>query len=135
MSTDFSAFFARREQAAQAYARGDGAPVDALVPHEGDATFHSPGGDTVTGARTVADRYLNDAKAFKPIGTSTSRFEVLQKGSDGDLGFWTGFQVARVQIGDRPESVEMKLRVTEIYRRIDGNWKLIHRHADAGRGG
>jgi ketosteroid isomerase-like protein len=132
MSTDFNEFFDRREQAAQAYATGDGAPIDALVPHEGDATFHSPGGDTMTGAKLVADRYLNDAKAFKPIGAS--RFEVLQRGSDGDLGFWTGLQVARVQIGDMPEPVDMKLRVTEIFRRIDGDWKMIHRRADAGAG-
>jgi ketosteroid isomerase-like protein len=132
MSTDFNEFFDRREQAAQAYATGDGAPIAALVPHEGDATFHSPGGDTVMDAKLVADRYLNDAKAFKLIGAS--RFEVLQRGSDGDLGFWTGFQVARVRIGDMPEPVEMKLRATEIFRRIDGDWKMIHRHADAGAG-
>jgi ketosteroid isomerase-like protein len=24
----------------------------------------------------------------------------------------------------------MTLRVTDIYQRIDGDWKLIHRHAD-----
>jgi len=25
---------------------------------------------------------------------------------------------------------DMTLRVTHIYRRIDGDWKLVHRHAD-----
>jgi len=57
----------------------------------------------------------------------TSRF---QQGYDGALGFWTGFQVATVRIGDAPRPATMRLRVTEIFRKIDGTWKLIHRHAD-----
>jgi ketosteroid isomerase-like protein len=27
-------------------------------------------------------------------------------------------------------SAPMTIRVTHIYRRIDGNWRLIHRHPD-----
>jgi hypothetical protein len=27
----------------------------------------------------------------------------------------------------------MRLRVTEVFRRIDGAWMLVHRHADAAR--
>ena len=27
----------------------------------------------------------------------------------------------------------MTLRVTHIYRHIDGDWKLVHRHADSPR--
>jgi hypothetical protein len=33
------------------------------------------------------------------------------------VGYWTGFQIAKVQIGDMPEPVEM--RIPEVFRRID----------------
>jgi ketosteroid isomerase-like protein len=125
----FDDFLNLREQAASAYVRGDGTKVDAIVPHEGMASFHNPGGDTVTGAGDVAKRYLADAASFHDNGVS--HFEVLQKGHAGDVGFWTGFQVANVQIGDMPKPMDMRIRVTEIFRKIEGEWKLVHRHADA----
>jgi ketosteroid isomerase-like protein len=131
MAQDFRQFFIAREKAARAYVAGDGGPVDAIVPHEGEASFHGLGGDTVTGGKAVAARYLNDAKLFRPGGET--RFEVLQKGSDGDFAFWTGYQIATVHMGDSPEPVQMRLRVTEVFRRIGGQWKLVHRHADMGK--
>jgi ketosteroid isomerase-like protein len=124
----FDDFLNLREQAASAYVQGDGARLDAIVPHAGMASFHSPVGETVTGGSEVARRYLGDAAAFHDNGVS--HFEVIQKGHAGDLGFWTGFQVANVQIGDMPGPVDMRVRVTEIFRKIEGEWKLIHRHAD-----
>jgi ketosteroid isomerase-like protein len=43
---------------------------------------------------------------------------------------WTGFQSAKVKIQGRSDPMDMKLRITELFRRIDGDWKLVHRHAD-----
>lgn len=129
--TDFDDFMAAREKAAEAYVRGDGTKVDSMVPHSGTASFHSPLGDTVTGGAAVAKRYLKDAAAFHDNGAT--RFEVLQKGASGDIGFWTGFQIASVQIGEMPKPIEMRIRVTEVFRRIDGDWRMIHRHADASK--
>jgi glyoxylase I family protein len=126
--TEFDTFFATRRQAAGAYVIGDGGPVDALVPHEGDASFFSPRGDVVIGAGKVAQRYAHDAKAFNADGTT--QLEVLQKGESGELAFWTGYQLAHVRIGAMTEPQDMKIRVTEIFRKIHGVWKLVHRHAD-----
>jgi hypothetical protein len=86
--TGFDAFLKTREEAANAYVRGDGAKLDTIVSHDGTATFHSPRGDTVIGARAVAERYLEDSKAFHSNGTS--RLEMIQQGHDGNLGFWVG---------------------------------------------
>jgi hypothetical protein len=60
--SDFDEFFAHRQEAAEAYVKGDGTPVDQIIPHDGDASFHSPAGDSVVGAEQVARRYLRDAK-------------------------------------------------------------------------
>jgi ketosteroid isomerase-like protein len=117
-----------RQRAAEAYVSGDGAKVDSLVPHDGMASFHGPRGETVIGAENVAARYIKEAPSFHSDGTT--QFEIIQQSCDGALGFWTGFQVATVRIGDAPRPMTMRLRVTEIFRKIDGNWKLIHRHAD-----
>ena len=109
----FDDFLQTREEAAKAYVRGDGSKVDAMVPHEGRATFHGPGGDTVAGAQSVATRYLDDARAFRPNGTT--HFDVIQKDQHGDLGFWTGFQVATAQIGDVPRPADMRMRVPSFF--------------------
>jgi ketosteroid isomerase-like protein len=33
------------------------------------------------------------------------------------------------RIGDQPDQ-DLSLRVTHVYRRVDGDWLLVHRHAD-----
>ena len=103
-------------------------PLDAIVPRAGAATFYTPNGGHEQGSATVAARYVADAKMFSAGSRST--LEILQSGASGDVAFWTGFQHAEVRMQGKPEPVAMKLRVTELFRRIDGAWKLVHRHAD-----
>ena len=82
----------------------------------------------VTGAKNVIRTNDRGAKGFVPGGSS--KFKVLHLAADGGLAFWTGIQSAKVQLRDKPGKVTMNLRVTEVFRREKGAWKLIHRHAD-----
>jgi ketosteroid isomerase-like protein len=47
----------------------------------------------------------------------------------GDLAYTVGFERGDVSVDGKAPSA-MTIRVTHIYRRIDGEWRLVHRHAD-----
>ena len=125
---DFEILMERREEAAGAYVRGDAAPLGAITARRAPATFFGPMGGRVEGADEVSSRYRRDAGLFGPEGKT--HFEILNAASSGDVAFWTGIQRAVVRVGDSTEVVPMDLRVTEVFRREDGAWKLVHRHAD-----
>ena len=128
MASGFEEFMLQREAASNDYIRGDAATVAAMLTRQDPATFMPPSGAVVEGATAVEEAQVNGAAAF---GTgSTGHFEVLNCGSSGDLAFWTGLQVASMHIKGRDEPVAMVLRTTEVFRREDGQWKLVHRHAD-----
>ena len=47
----------------------------------------------------------------------------------GDLAYTVGHEEVQVRVDGGP-SVPMTLRVTHVLRRVDGEWRLVHRHAD-----
>lgn len=124
--SDFDSFMARRKQAALDYVQGKPEAVDALAAREGPATFFGPDGKVTKGADGVRESYAKGSKAFGPHGES--ELEVLQMAADGDVGYWTGIQHAKVEMGGK--ATPMDLRVTELFRKEGDDWKLVHRHAD-----
>ena len=124
----FDAFMRRRDAIATDYANGDVGPLAAIVTRRDPATFLSPRGDYLSGADIIAQRYAKDAEAFREPGTS--RLEILHARASGQLAFWTGFQHAEVRIEGKDKPVAMRLRITEVFRLEDGQWMLVHRHAD-----
>lgn len=128
MADDFELFLKDRKKAALAYVNGDYAPLSEIVAQHSPATFFSPMGDVTEEASAVAGRYEKDAGVFDT--GSTTELEILHCGSSGDLGYWVGYQVAHVRMKGKPQPIVMKIRVTEIFIREHGPWRMIHRHAD-----
>jgi len=124
---DFRRFMEEREAAARAYVEGDAAPLAELTAERQPATFFPPGGGRVEGAPEVSLRYTRDAHAF---GGGETHFEILHLAASGDLAWWVGLQHAKAKLGDAPWR-PMSLRITELFRHENGDWKLVHRHADA----
>ena len=60
-------------------------------------------------------------------------FDVVAAGLSGDLAYVVGYERAAASIAGGAEE-NLTLRVTPVYRREDGEWKRVHRHADPGPG-
>jgi NAD(P)H-dependent FMN reductase/ketosteroid isomerase-like protein len=130
-TADFARFMIEREQVSNAYISGDAPALRAIVTDHEPATFFGPDGGCARGVEEVTRSFDKGAEAFE--AGSTGCFDVLQSHASGDLAFWTGHQRAEVHMKGKPAPVPMTLRTTEIFRREDGEWKLIHRHADFGK--
>ena len=56
-------------------------------------------------------------------------YEIVAADVVGDLAFTAGYERTEASINGNPR--HYVLRVTQVYRREDGEWKVAHRHGDA----
>ena len=124
----FKLFMRQREAASRAFVNGDSAPLERVATQVSPATIFGPRGDCVQGAENVNAANAGGAKMFETGGESS--FEIQQMASDGDIAFWAGIQRSTVRMHGKTKAIAMDLRVTEAFRREEGEWKLVHRHAD-----
>jgi len=125
---EFEQFLKRRKEASDDFVNGKFGSLEKISTQNSPATIFGPKGDCVQGPDEVNSANAKGAEQFKPEGTNT--FDVIHKDADGDLAYWVGIQRSVVHIRGHDSPIPMDLRVTEIFRRESGEWKLMHRHAD-----
>ena len=57
-------------------------------------------------------------------------FELVSKHVTPDLAYIVEVERYKAKIGGRDDITPVALRVTSIFRREEGVWKIVHRHAD-----
>lgn len=118
---------AQQVQAEEAMHNGDPAPRLALWSTHDPVTLFGAA-TSKTGAAAVREFFRLLAERFSDC--TAYRFELVAAGVSGDLAYTVGYEHTAVSIGGVPVA-PYTLRVTHIYRREDGAWRIVHRHGDA----
>ncbi len=113
--------------AATAFAQGDPEPVKALFSHAEDVSLANPFGPAVRGWDNVSAALDYASSRFSDGHVSDFNNVASYVGADLATNLDTERWHARVGGGDL---AEFELRVTTTFRSEEGDWKIVHRHAD-----
>jgi ketosteroid isomerase-like protein len=116
----------RQIAAEEAIHRGDARPRFALWSHHDPVTLFGAWIAVKTGWADVRQAFEKVASGFSD--SREYRFEVVAAGASGDLAYTIGFEHNTVSVNGKPTTYT--LRATHVYRREDGEWKIVHRHGD-----
>jgi ketosteroid isomerase-like protein len=107
--------------------RGDIRAYRVLAPYTENFTLMSPFGGEPTHVRDMTpERWAAMGRFFR---NGTFEQEVVQSYATDDMVVLAIIERCRVEVGGLPHQ-EWPLRVTLVYRRDGGDWRLAHRHAD-----
>ena len=107
--------------------------------HNGDVTLRMQmwsTSDPVTlfGAATSKSGWEEVSRAFRWVASRFSNctaysFDLVAAGVSGDLAYTVGYERSTRSLDGGP-ATSATLRVTHVYRRENGEWKIVHRHGD-----
>ena len=120
-------FVARQEAADDALHNGDPEPRMQIWSREDPVTVLGAFGVAASGWDEVSETFRWVASQF--TRGEEFRLDVIAAGVSGDLAYTVGYEHSKVS-RDGGEMRTNRLRVTHVYRRENGEWKIVHRHGD-----
>ena len=111
------------------FLRGNPEPVKDLFSHKEDVTLANPYGPPVRGWEKVAEA-VEHAASLRSDGTFVE-WQMVAKYVSAELAYVVQIERAEAKIGAREDICPLAVRATMIFRpEEDGEWKIVHRHAD-----
>jgi len=119
----------RSEQAAHALMNGDPSQFDAFITQKDDFTIFGPTGGPAPMMGSAEWRKVapNAAKIFKK---GEAKVELFQAYESGDLLVLVLLEHQTVTFEGDTQPQAWSQRVTQVYRREEDDWKIVHRHID-----
>ncbi|MBA3768316.1 MAG: nuclear transport factor 2 family protein [Acidobacteria bacterium] len=129
--SSFRAFLPEWEKTQSRFINGDPTLWKQHASHRDDVTILGGfGGYGEKGWDAVGARYDWASSQYKDSGAKM-KVEYLSTGASEDLGFTVAIErQEEVRLGGQQNPTQRALRVTQIFRKEGGAWKLLHRHAD-----
>jgi ketosteroid isomerase-like protein len=127
-ASDLAQVIEQYHRATNAFVQGDPEPYKKLSSRRDDVTLANPLGPPARGWNEVdktLERAASQLKDGEPI-----RVEPISEVATADLAYTVEIERTGIKIGDSEEITPVSLRVTTIFRREGGEWRIVHRHAD-----
>jgi ketosteroid isomerase-like protein len=118
----------RCREAAAAFIRGDMRRYAELTRHAEDFTLFMPFGGPPRRGFDDSEEALDALAHYFRSGEAD--IEVVATHVSGDLAVLVLVERQHAEVGGLPDR-DWSLRVTLVFRREGGEWRLVHRHADA----
>lgn len=104
---------------------GDSCLMDSIWSHKTEVTTMHPVGGREVGWDKVREKW-DQLAGLTSDGNIKLRDQLIRV--EGDIAYEVGTEQGQAKIGG--QQVSMEHRVTNIYRRESGMWKVVHHHAD-----
>jgi ketosteroid isomerase-like protein len=111
------------------FVKGNPEPCKRLFSHREDVTLNNPLSPPAHGWEQVAATMDSAAAPFRD-GEFLSA-ETIEKHVTPELAYIVEIERGNAKIGGSEDITPWALRVTMIFRPEDGQWKVVHRHADS----
>jgi len=108
--------------------KGNAEPANKLFSPLEDVTLANSLAPPVRGwdeVAAVGERAASQFRDGEIVG-----FETIEKYVTDELAYIVRVERARAKVGGSEDITPITLRVTMIFRPEDGEWKVVHRHAD-----
>ena len=110
------------------FVKGNPEPAKQLFSHREDVTLANPHGPPARGWEQVTKTIEHAASNIRD--GEISGFDVIWKLVTPELAYTVWIERQKAKMGGRQDVTPVDLRVTMIYRPEEGEWKVVHRHAD-----
>jgi len=124
---DFRDFLTRQTEAEEAIVHGDAAPRMELWSRRDPVTLFGAAGMYQSGWDQLSETFQQVASWFSDV--TDFRYDIELAEVNGDMAYTLGYERWTGSSRGNPVG-PVTVRVTHVYRREDGEWKIIHRHGD-----
>ena len=114
--------------ASNEFLKGNPEPTNKLWSRREDVSLANPFGPPAHGWDEVAKVTEHAASQLRD-GQFVSA-EIIEKNVTPELAYVVEIERAKAKIGGSEDITPFALRVTMIFRPEEGEWKVVHRHAD-----
>jgi ketosteroid isomerase-like protein len=126
---EFQSFLARQEQAEAALLEGDAQPRLSLWSRRKPVSLLGAGLASTSGWDELERTFVGLAARLREREHADFRFdvEIAEVSVDGQMAYAVGFERFN-EVLSNGALKPITVRVTHVYRREDGDWRIAHRH-------